>query len=301
MLSLTLALLALLLLPSCSPYRKGDTSTVMTVGNVAISAELYSFVYEKNKDQYFGADADPAVLSASDRALLSDAVENELRNYAAIFIAAERFGVSLSSSDEEEIAALMKEKKEEFEDPDLFYEELENMHMTENVLFGQCRNMALDSKLYEARKPSINADLTPDRLLSDVRSYCYAAVQLLWSGRDAADALKRVEAGIRSVEDFYDAVARYSADNDRGVRVCIVGEMLEPFEKAALALQPGQISGVVESSVGAHIILRVELTDDLIQQNLDDLREKDIVRIYREELRDAAQNAVVTYADGFRP
>ena len=37
------------------------------------------------------------------------------------------------------------------------------------------------------------------------------------------------------------------------------GQMVAAFEEAALALQPGEISGIVESTYGYHIILRLPI------------------------------------------
>ncbi|MBO5454721.1 MAG: peptidylprolyl isomerase [Clostridia bacterium] len=42
--------------------------------------------------------------------------------------------------------------------------------------------------------------------------------------------------------------------------------MVEPFEAGAAALKPGEVSGVITSNFGHHIIKRLELTDDDFEQ-----------------------------------
>jgi parvulin-like peptidyl-prolyl isomerase len=71
----------------------------------------------------------------------------------------------------------------------------------------------------------------------------------------AEDVLKRVRAG----EDFATLAKEFSTDpgsKDKGGDLGWFGhgQMIPEFEKAAFALQPGQVSDVVESQFGYHII-----------------------------------------------
>lgn len=298
-LTVILALVSLALF-SCSPYRTGDMTNVMVIGGQTVKAELYTYVFYKNRDQYFGADRTVSSLTAEEREKLDAAVEWELRRYTAVYDEAEKYGVTLTGEDDARAADNMTAVRNEYGDDELYYAELEKRHMSENVFYEQCRNLVLDDKLYKARADAIRESLTPDKLRADIDEYCYAAVQILWTGKDAAKTLGRIAASIDTAEKFYEAVSKYSVDTVRGVRICIVGEMLSPFEKAALALAPGEISPVVESAEGAHIIMRVPLTDAMIESELENLRQKDVVRIYRAELEEAAREAKAEYLKGFK-
>jgi hypothetical protein len=75
----------------------------------------------------------------------------------------------------------------------------------------------------------------------------------------AQEALKKAKAG----GDFAALAKQYSDDPGSGPRGGDLGAftrkmMVQPFSEAAFALKPGELSGIVESEFGFHIIKRTQ-------------------------------------------
>lgn len=93
----------------------------------------------------------------------------------------------------------------------------------------------------------------------------YAGSMRSTASRSKDEALSQIEAlkgRIEGGEDF-GAVAREVSDCPSGAEGGDLGQfrpgmMVASFDQAAFSLQPGEMSGVVETPFGYHLILRTE-------------------------------------------
>jgi len=86
-----------------------------------------------------------------------------------------------------------------------------------------------------------------------------------WNQAKKAAARKKIDdilAKLKSGQDFESLARTYSEDASASkggdLGYLRTGQVLKPFEDALFALKPGEISGVVETSVGFHIIKAVD-------------------------------------------
>lgn len=160
---------------------------------------------------------------------------------------------------DDEINSEVEKAKKYFDTEEKFNEYLKGQGMDLDYFKESVRKELLTNKL----KEKLTADLAVTD--AELKSY-YDANQsefksvkashiLLDTKEEAEKMLARVKAG----ENFNELAKQYSKDpsakeNGGDLDYFRHGDMVEPFEKAAFALKPGDISDIVQSDFGFHII-----------------------------------------------
>lgn len=112
----------------------------------------------------------------------------------------------------------------------------------------------------------------------------------------ALEKAKLILARINSGEDFDTLMAEYSEDprliNHPDGYTFTKGQMVPEFEKASFALKEGQVSGIVETGNGYHIIKRVQLAE-IDHDNLEYVMELSARSIYNKIVNTATNSAKV--------
>lgn len=119
----------------------------------------------------------------------------------------------------------------------------------------------------------------------------------------AEDILEKIKNG----EDFDKLIEEYNEDpgemqNEDGSYdgyLFTHGEMVQEFEDAAFALEIDAVSDIVETTYGYHILKRVPLTDEYLEENIIDLimTNDDYYQQYAEKAQEILADINVEYTD----
>lgn len=127
----------------------------------------------------------------------------------------------------------------------------------------------------------IKSEITEDKIKAEYKKYVdsqagveeYKVAHILVKTEEEAQKIKkRIDAG----EDFSKLAQEYSLDNkEKGGELdyFIKGQMVAPFEQATEKLKVGQVSGIVKTDFGYHIIKLLDKRKASVL-SLDDMREK---------------------------
>ncbi|MCD7847343.1 MAG: peptidyl-prolyl cis-trans isomerase [Oscillospiraceae bacterium] len=236
-------------------------------------------------------------------------------------ILAQMYDIELDDDDYAEIEEIMQEEVDSFDSEDEFNYALEASGITYDLLERVITQSVLCEKVYQVLYGDQGAILlgTEDEIKEDLQNDYVRVYHVLITNDHFADdeeyadatdeelqaaALAYAEeilAAIQASDDIEAAVYEYAQDADDSGMVdneagymFTYGDMVEDFENASFALEVGELSGIVESVYGYHIIYRLE-QDEYIEENWDDLLSDYISIEFNNYVDEVLENCTMTY------
>jgi foldase protein PrsA len=306
---LALALSALLLVGAIGLSGCGNKGVAARVNGQAIMETELTTQLEQLKKQYpqmfTGSDAQGRLLDFKQRLL-----EN-LVNQALIEQAAKDKGINVTDSD---IQKQVDQLKSGFKDQAAFEQALKSAGMTVDQLRSQIKNQLVTQKLVEtlsANQKVTDAEIKAyyDKNKSQFyESAAKRASHILFKSADKATA-KKVLAQLQDGSTSIAAAAKkYSIDTASATKGGDLGWPTQPyvpeFQAALDKLSKGQMSGLVESQYGIHIIKVTDVRSgsqktlaevkSQIQQIIIQQRRSDA---YQQFLNDLRKQAKIEYIE----
>jgi peptidyl-prolyl cis-trans isomerase C len=238
------------------------------------------------------------------------AIIDQLVTYTALVDESRARDIKVTDAEAKQVSdARIAELRKQIPDPKAFNKALAERNMTLDRLRADIRKDIAISKMMEAElagAPVItDAEIkefyekNPDQF-SGVRA---SHILIRPDGFDEASKKKAREATedvlkqARSGADFAELARKHSSDGSAqqggDLGFFTKGSMVPEFSKAAFALQPGQISDVVETQFGYHIIKVAERKDIPMAEATEKIRQ-----FLTEKHRDDRQQAFVAQVKG---
>ena len=215
------------------------------------------------------------------QAAIDNADANVLSYLVLENMAAEN-NVTLTDEDRAELDAALAQQIEQAGGEEGFQEQLTLMGISQETfdrlaaggyLLQHLEELAADpaSALYEA--PSLEDNAYVDHILlltkDTTTGESYSEEEIAAKRAQAEDILAQLQAAEDLEALFNELVEEYGEDPGRatesGYLVNPQTSFVPEFLDATFALQPGELSGIVESDYGYHILLRKELTEEQIE------------------------------------
>lgn len=261
--TLTITILAAFL-SGCGMVRVNpevDNNTVVAkVAGEEIKKEEFKKVFEIFKNQYekqFGTEVwnqemdGKKFIEVAREKLLDMLVDERLQLNKA-----KELGITVT---DEEVNSNIENTKKYFDTEEKFNEYLKGQGMDLEYFKQSVRKELIKSKLNE--KLTANVTVTDDevKVYYDTHQNEFMKVKASHVLLDTKEEAEKILARAKAGEDFAELAKQYSKDpsakeNSGNLDYFGHGDMVEPFEKAAFALKPGEISDVVQTDFGFHVI-----------------------------------------------
>ena len=274
---------------------------IMTVGGKKITRDEYMYFYNNYRTQLMNN------TGSADFDSIEAEIEEALRQKYAKLILAEEHNISLTEDEKKILDDAVSYYIESYGGKEAFQAALAENHLTEQLFRDSLAFESIETNLRAYLCDEYTGNIVSDdaTVLADIRKNFIHATQILIlneAGDNIADnyaLAQEIRARAAAGEDFDALIREYNEDphitsGSRGYYFTD-GQMIAAFEDAAKALAIGEISDVVLSENGYHIIKRLPLSDDDINQDFEELRNAYKAREYNTQIEEKAAALEIRY------
>lgn len=194
-------------------------------------------------------------------------IESAISKYTAITELAESKWLKIPRSSLCEMLSTYYDSKTAAYSSGTYYDVLESNKLSDEVF----ADLTIANGLISLLSKKYENEITADEVCSFAIDNGYVCARHVLISKDTENALqtaKNVKRAADSGKSFSALVRQYGEDPGMKNRpygyVFKSGEMVEPFEKAVFAMSDGQISDIVTTAYGYHIIQRLKITPQII-------------------------------------
>ena len=311
-------------------YESFEPDTVMmTINGIDVTWQelFYWYYYDASAlESYYGQITDwegacAADNSKSNSEFIMERALDTLKHYYGLESKAAELGVSLSEEDKADIDALWQSNVDNYGEggEEAFTEYLESLFLSKDIFIhiNEINTLysLMGTELYGEKGEKL--DEAEVMAKADELGYMRAKHILLKSTNDAGEALSEEElaanyataetilAELQAITDpaalearFDELIAEYGQDPGTDYYTdgytFASGEMLAAFETATAELEENALSGIVETTAGYHIILRLPLSASAVMEYTSETETATLTQVMAQKIFDAN---TTTWAD----
>ncbi len=302
----------------CSGRKEGyppvwtpDKRVVMTVGVYNVTYDFYRYLFLNTKDFFDNGDESFWQKEENNVDLVKDYVFDSIKDTYGMFTLADKYDITLSDDDKANIESYIESSKEGMTDEE-FEKSLEEAYMTKELYKFVLEVQQLEYLVYEHIINESSGILKFDdtSLMKAIDEDFVRATHILLTFKNEEESNTKLETAnqilkkLKNGEDFETLKEQYSEDTDLKNNTdgyyFTHGEFENEFEYAAFELKEGEISEVVTTEVGYHIIKRLPIEKEYVNKNIEALRAQYKTALYYELIEEAYKNFTPEYKDEYK-
>lgn len=275
-------------------YLETYGKTAVSVGGYDVPYEIYRCLYLNYRDGIIGdfTDENGKVNTEALHATVCSYVLDDIKNIYAVVSLAADYGMSPSDGDIQAVVeSYISAMKTYYKDNGLNYEaKLEEMYLTESAFKFLESVGALQDKLFTVLVSDGGViEDNDEAVLSILRSEDFVRAKHIFIENDDGEDVENNRAIANTVIEEYNSgvpfdtlIGRYSEDYTMPI------DGYHFTRQAAITLDEGEISNVIESEDGFHILLRLPKDDEYLNNNFNDLKSQYQTITFNELLEERA-------------